>query len=447
MANPFAISPGGVLNMPGLGDTLSGSIAGVLQAQQEREKLRREQEEFQSKQAYFATLNEGNKLDNETKKRKLKDEERQLQAKSTGLDAFSQWAGSGARFEDAGKIVAAIKDPDTAQDFLNRVRGHLETMNQAALAKGNTADADVKVATKDEVIGQAETDAARSASQARVATATEGAQITGAQAQAREHAANARAAELALTAPAAPEPASVNAALALWTRGKMTRKQAWGAMGLDVPQGLDPNEVAPASSGGGLAGADRRRGQVAYQSASDANNNINALEDSGTFIGPYTDLIKGTKLGNMAIKETEQKLIQANRQFTQMYALFVTGQAASDPLLREIGGTMVGASNDKPGVREQKRRARQLFLTAMVSAYGEGKTASEALAVAVENGRALGLDAKRLDVLQKAQMRATNTEIKRDRERANAPIVAPSDQWSPQDIDSVLSAYDLGGGR
>lgn len=445
MANPFAINPGGVINLPGLGDTLSSSIAGVLKAQQDREALEREKQEFQSKQAYFATLNEGNKLDNETKKRKLKDEERLLQARGAGLDAFSQWAGSGAKFEDMGKIVAGIKDPDTAQDFLARAKTHFDTMNQQAMARANAAQAEVAEQTKDEAIGKAETDAQTSASQARVAAGTEGAQITGANAQAREAVANAKAAEVALTTPAAPDPSQVNAALALWTRGKMTRKQAWGAMGLEVPQGLDPNEVAPEGGAGGLGGADRRRGQVAYKSASDANANINAIEDSGTFIGPYTDLIKGTKLGNMAIKESEQKLIQANRQFTQMYALFVTGQAASDPLLREIGSTMVGASNDKPGVREQKRRARQLFLTAMASAYGEGKTASEALATAVENGRALGLDAKRLDVLQKAQMRATNAEIQRDRERAKAPIVAPSDQWTPQDIDAVMNAYDLGG--
>jgi hypothetical protein len=447
MSNPFAINPGGVLNIPGIGDTLSGSIAGVLQAQQEREKLRREQEEFQSKQAYFATLNEGNKLDNETKKRKLKDEERQLQAKSTGLDAFSQWAGSGARFEDAGKIVAAIKDPDTAQDFLNRVKVHLETMNQAALAKGNEADADVKVATKDEAIGQAETDASRSASQARVATATEGAQITGAKAGAREAVAKAQVAEAAMTAPVFPDPQLVNAARALWKDGDISRKDAFRAFGLEVPQGLDPEEKAPAGGSGGFGSIDKRRGQIAYNSATAANDVMTALEKGGVRIGSYTDLAAESKVGNIAITPQQRQLVQARNQFGQMYALFVTGQAASDPLLRKIDRTMVPASFDDEGTLQQKALMRRIFLSAMGSSYGEGKPASETLQVAVENARAMGLPMDKVTFLQNAMMDATNAEIKRGKDRAAAPILVPSEGYNEQDVDSFLGSYDFGGSR
>jgi hypothetical protein len=343
--------------------------------------------------------------------------------------------------------VAAIKDPDTAQDFLNRVKVHLETMNQAALAKGNEADADVKVATKDEAIGQAETDASRSASQARVATATEGAQITGAKAGAREAVAKAQVAEAAMTAPVFPDPQLVNAARALWKDGDISRKDAFRAFGLEVPQGLDPEEKAPAGGSGGFGSIDKRRGQIAYNSATAANDVMTALEKGGVRIGSYTDLAAESKVGNIAITPQQRQLVQARNQFGQMYALFVTGQAASDPLLRKIDRTMVPASFDDEGTLQQKALMRRIFLSAMGSSYGEGKPASETLQVAVENARAMGLPMDKVTFLQNAMMDATNAEIKRGKDRAAAPILVPSEGYNEQDVDSLLGSYDFGGSR
>jgi hypothetical protein len=443
MSNPFAINPGGVLNIPGIGDTLSGSIAGVLQAQQEREKLRREQEEFQSKQAYFATLNEGNKLDNETKKRKLKDEERQLQARTGALRAYNTVVGGG----DLNQVLATLEDPDEIKILLEHVKNQADTVSALATAKANTANAKVSEETTDERIAQAGTEAQTSGVQARVAAATEGAQITGTRANARTATAEARRAEAALTAPALPDPQLVNAARSLWKDGDISRKDAFRAFGLEVPQGLDPEEKAPAGGSGGFGSIDKRRGQIAYNSATAANDVMTALEKGGVRIGPYTDLAAESKVGNIAITPQQRQLVQARNQFGQMYALFVTGQAASDPLLRKIDRTMVPASFDDEGTLQQKALMRRIFLSAMGSSYGEGKPASETLQVAVENARAMGLPMDKVTFLQNAMMDATNAEIKRGKDRAAAPILVPSEGYNEQDVDSLLGSYDFGGSR
>src|SRR4051812_22072895 len=112
MTAPFSfptINPGQPIQMEGLGDTISSGIAGVIKAMQDKQKLEQEKQEFQSKQQYFKTLDEGNALDNQQKRDKMKQEQKGLEAKGIANDAFAQWAGSGGDFTKVGQIIASGK--------------------------------------------------------------------------------------------------------------------------------------------------------------------------------------------------------------------------------------------------------------------------------------------------------------------------------------------------
>jgi hypothetical protein len=445
MTAPFQfpnIRQGQTLNDPGLGGTIATGIAGVLQAMQERERLNRERDEFESKQAYFKTIDTGNKLDNEKKKGELKKEQRSLEARGMGLDAYTQWVGGGAKQDTLGAIIARIKDPDVAQDFVDRVTKHRQQENEAAIAQANQVQADVAAATQGDVIKSKKADATKSQVDADVAVATQTDVVADAKADRKKSQADAKTAMAAANAPPAIDPNTINAATNLGRTFGLPIGQAFSATGATLPAGIDPN--AKGQAAGGMGAADKRRNEVATTSAMAADRVINELEKAGVSISRLTPLVQNTKLGNSVIGENEQQLIQAGRQFAQQYSLFVTGQAASDPLLREIAATVIPSAGDKAGVRQQKALMRQVILQAMQSAYGQGKPASQTLTEALENARDLGLETKHIKFLQNSSMDATNAEIKAAKDQQAAPIVAPLVPTGPADYDSLLGAYDFG---
>lgn len=440
---------GQVINQEGFGDTLSSSLAGVLKAMQDREKLEQEKAEFESKQAYFKTLREGNELENEKRRGDLKKEQRALEAKGLGLDAFNEYIGSGGNDKAFAKIAARIKDPDVMEDFHARIQGHNKTLSDLAAAQKAQIEADVARQTQDEAVAGAEADLTKKQSDARVATQTEGDQIAGAKAdrQYKQALTKKALAEAEAEANPAADTGRINAARQLWATGGITRKDAWNAVGLQLPAGLDPAEKAPGPGGLG-ATIDKRRGEIVTRNITWANEAINTLEANGVRRSPYSGFVEGKKIGNLTLSAAEQQLIQSGNMFGQMYSLFVTGQAASDPLLRQIYSTMIAASGDKEAVLQQKALARRLFITAMQSTYGEGKAPSETLSTAIENGRLLGLATDQLKLLERAYMDAHNAESK----QAVAPpqsttVVAPGADWQPEDYDSVMGSYDFGSQR
>jgi hypothetical protein len=420
---------------------LGSGVQGIIAAMQEREKLEREKQEFESKQAYFKTLREGNELENEQKRSGLKKEQRQLEAKGQGLDAYTQWVGGGARQEGLGAIIARIKDPDTAQDFVDRVTKHRQQENEAALAAQNAAQAEVETATKGAKIRNAEATATTAEVNADVETQTKAEQI----AQPKADLAYKRA----LTAQATPQPNAGldpqvgNAMMTMWKAGGITRADAAKMYGVTLPTGLDPNEKAPTP--GGMGAADKRRNEVTTLTSKASDRVINELTNKGVRISRLTPLVAGTKLGEMSISEDEQQLLQANRQFAQMYGLFVTGQASSEPELQRILKTVVPSAGDKPGVLQQKAIMRQVIVQAMESAYGQGRPAGDVLREAAENARGMGVPTKDVLFLQNSSMDAHNAELKTERDRARSPIFAPLTGGNPMDYDSVMGGYNFNG--
>ena len=453
MSSPFQfpnIRQGQTINDPGLGGYLASGLAGVLKAMQDQEALERERQEFQSKQEYFKTLKEGNALDNEKKRGELKKEQRTLEAKGGGLAKYQEWVGGGAKQESLGAIIARIKDPETAQDFVNRVTDHRKQEAEAAQAARLAADAEVAQATKDAEIAGKKAQATKAESEAKVQTGTEATQLAQPGVdlnykKAITQESQARTAQMTAAPSGVLDPQVGNAMMTLWKAGGITRADAAKMYGVTLPAGLDPNEKAPTP--GGMGAADKRRNEVATGSAKAADTVINELTNRGVKIGKLTNYVSGTKLGNIALSEDEQQLIQANRQFGQMYALFVTGQAASDPLLREINQTVVPAAGDKPGVLQQKAIMRQVVLQAMQSAYGEGKPASQALLEAVQAAKDMGVPNDAVKFLHKSALDANNAEVRGQKDQSQSPILAPSTNWQPMDYDSVMGAYDFGGKR
>jgi hypothetical protein len=443
MSNPFqfpSVTPGQVINDPGIGGVLGSGIAGVVAAMQEREKLDRERQEFESKQAYFKTLDTGNQLDNETKKATLKKEARALEAKGAGLAKYQEWVGGGAKQEGLGSIIARINDPDTAQDFVDRVTKHRQQENDNAIAAKNATEAAKAAALLEDEIKGGKAQSAKQVSDAKVQTETEGAQIRDAAALSQLHQAQAQDA----AAPAGVNPNVVNAATNMGRTFGLSIGDAFKGVGATLPAGIDPNAKG-AAGGAGMGAADKRRGEIASISADAADRVINELEARGVKIHSFTPLIQGRKLGNMVISEDEQQLIQANRQFGQMYALFVTGQAASDPLLREINNTIVPAGGDRPGVKQQKAIMRQVVVQAMKRAYGNGLPASQALMEAVEVAKGMGVKTDAVKFLQKSALDAANAEVQAEKDAAKAPVYAPMTNAQPADYDSVMGAYNFGG--
>jgi hypothetical protein len=435
---------------PNLGERLfSGAglaVAGIIKAMQESKRLELEKQEFESKQAYFKTINTGNEIDNEKKRVELADGKRKIKAKELGLNAYTQWVGGGGRFEDAGKITARISDPDASQDFIGRIKDHFDTLNQAALARGNTADAGVKEATTEDVIKGRKADATKSQVDANVALETEQAQIEqpkanlvytkalGAEANARVAAANA--------APQGPDLRAVGAMTQLWKAGGISRGDAAKAVGIELPAGLNPDEKAPET---GMGASDKRRNVVAATNAGAADLAINELQKRGVKLNTFAPLASGLKLSNVLLSDEQQQLQQANKMFGQMYALFVTGQAASDPLLREINMTMTGGGGEKEGVLQQQAIMRQVVLQAMKDSYGTGKPASQTLSEAAKNAEDMGVNLNAVKFLQKHSMDAFNAELKAEKDRAKSPIFAPLSAGNPLDYDAVMGGYDFSG--
>jgi hypothetical protein len=424
---------------------VGSGVQGVIAAMQERDKLEREKQEFESKQAYFKTLDTGNKLDNEKKKGELRKEQRALESRGAGLDAYQQWIGGGGKQEGLGPIVARIKDPDAAQDFINRVTDHYKRENEAAIAAKNQADAEVAAATKEAEIGGKKAQASKQQTDADVAAATQQDQIANAKAIRQANQVDAQTKIAAANAPPGVDPNTINAATNMGRTFGLNIGDAFKGVGATLPPGIDP--AAKGQQSGGMGAADKRRNEVATTSAKAADMAINQLITSGVRLPKLAPLVSGKKLGNLFLSDEQQQLVQANKQFGQMYALFVTGQAASDPLLREINMTVTGIGGEKEGVLQQQAVMRQVVLQAMQSTYGQGKPASQTLLEAAQNARDMGVDTRGVKFLQKSAMDATNAELKAARDQARSPLFAPSTQWQPMDYDSVMGAYNFGGTR
>jgi hypothetical protein len=420
------VQPGGVLNIPGIGDTLSGSIAGVLQAQQEREKLRREQEEFQSKQAYFATLNEGNKLDNETKKRKLKDEERQIQAKTVGLEAYQSLVGG----TPLKQVLAKLTDPDAIDYVLTKKKELEEIQNQTALAKANTARAEVEDATKGSQITRA---------QAQAETATNQATVTGAQAAQAPAQEALQTQNMRLTgqkllqdleAKPGLDPSQVNAAVNLYRSGGVTLGEAFKTAGVPLPAGVDPNKKFEVQTRGmAIRKAEQK---TAAAQALVANSALEEQLAAGRKVTVMTRLKDAVPFdaGQGMIPEDQQQILSSGGQFASQYVLSISGKAATDKEREFIMRQILPRAGDKPNHLTQKQIMREAMVQIMFDAsQGADRPMADVIESIIGAAKAKGATGFQLQFLEESKRKARIME-------------AESKKLGPNDVPTMTAGPD-----
>ena len=405
MTNPFMVQPGGVINTPGIGDILSSSIAGVIQAQQEREKLAREREEFASKQAYFATLNEGNKLENEQKKRKMKDEDRQLQAKEMGLGAYNAYVGGA----DIKKILADLKDPDAIGYLLDQVKNQANTTSAMAQARANTVQADVSEATKDDEITKSKATTETAQNQATIT----GAQAAEAPAQEAAQTQNMRLAgqkllqELNQPAQQGIDPSQVNAAVNLYRSGGVTLGEAFKTAGVPLPEGTDPNKKFEVQTRG-MAIRKAEQKTAAAQSLI-SNSQLEELLGKGAKITTATRIKDWVPFdaGQGMIPEDQQQLLASGGQFVSQYVLSISGKAATDKEREFIMKQILPRAGDKGETVRQKQLMRESMVQIMFDAsQGAERPLSDVIGDIIGAARAKGASGFQVQFLRESQRKA-----------------------------------------
>jgi hypothetical protein len=449
MTSPFqfpTIGGGGVIQDAGVGGTMASGMIGVLKAMQDSEKLKREKAEFESKQAYFKTLDEGNALDNQKKQDELTATQRGLKAKEGGLAAYSQWVGSGARQGDLGNILASIKDPEVSQDLVNRVTAHFDELNKASQAVKAQSEAKVSQATEGDTIESSRADVAKKQSDANVATATEGDQIKDASAVRKLHQAQAQKALADANAPKVIDPGQLNAMDNIYKTGAGTLGQAAQMSGVPLAPGMNPDQKfeAPGSQRLAIRKAEQKAAAAAVLAA---NSQIDELEQSGVKISKFTPAKEAIPfdLGHSMVPEQEQRLLGAGGQFISQYNLAVSGKAVTDKEAMRNARQFIPVAGDKQGTLEQKRIMRQSMQQIMYDASkGEGRPIYEIMQSTIDWAKSKGADPATIRFLQAGKMDAIKMEKEtatRDAMGTLPPLTAGPEPAQPDSVQALIGTY------
>jgi hypothetical protein len=425
---------------------LGSGVQGIIVAMQEREKLEREKQEFESKQAYFATLKEGNELENEQKRRGLKKEERTLQARGVALDGYNEWLGGGAKPEDRGKITMRFaKDPEAAQAWFEQLDAHTKREKDAADAARAAAEAQVATETADERIAEAGTDAETSASNARVSGATEQTRIDQPKATLAHTKALAAKAIADAQAPTGPDESTIRVAIEEWKAGAGPIGAVYKKYGIPLPEGTDPNKkYEPQTRGMAVWKAQQKQSAVA---ALQANEMITGLAAEGVKISRNTAIKEKVPLGmgRSMIPEKEQQLLDASGIFVSRYTQSVSGLAATDSEREFISRQIAPKTGDKAAANKQKEIMREGMVQTMFDAsQGAERPISEILGDVINAARAKGADVNTIKFFQASRAKALKLEgigMKATPDDDDSPIIADDQPSSPDSLSTFMQNY------
>ena len=438
----------------GPGDIFAGSIAGVLKAMQDKEKLERERQEFESKQAYFKTLDTGNQLDNEKKRSELDREKRLLQAKGMGLTGYTQWVGSGAKREALAPILAGMKDPDAVADFLNRIEEHGQAVNQLAMSASNSVQADVAEQTKDDEITKSKAGAQTAQNQAVITGAA--AEQAPAQEQQTTRNMQLQGQNLALTqkqllaelnAPPTVDPSQINSAVNAYRSGAMTIGEAFKTSGVPLPPGVDPNKKFEVQTRGmAIRKAEQK---TAAANSLIANSQLEELLSGGVKVTKFTPLKDAVPfdLGRGLIPEKEQQLLSSGGQFISQYVLSVSGKAATDAEREFLMKQIIPRSGDKPEQERQKQLMREAMVQIMFDAsQGSERPLADIIESIIGAAKAKGARGPQIQFLRESQRKARLMEQQAKMMTASdlPDMTAGPEPASPDSLQALLDRYGYG---
>ena len=425
---------------------IGSGVQGVIAAMQERDKLEREKQEFESKQAYFKSLREGSALENQERRGRLDKEQRALQARGVALDGYQEWIGGGAKPEQRGKIATRFaKDPDAAQAYFDLLDKHSERERKDAEARTAKVEADVKAATQDEVIGGAEADLTTKQSNARVATGTEKEQIAQPKAQLQYTKALAAKAIADAQAPTGPDESTIRVAIEEWKSGAGPIGAVYKKYGIPLPEGTDPNKkYEPQTRGMAVWKAQQKQSAVA---ALQAHELITGLASQGVKISRGTALKEKVPLGmgRSMIPEAEQQMLDASGVFVSRYTQSVSGLAATDSEREFITRQVAPRTGDKPDASKQKEIMRDGMVQTMFDAsQGAERPISDILGDVINAARAKGADVNTIRFFQASRAKALKLEkisLNATPDEDDSPIIADDQPSNADSISTFMQNY------
>lgn len=463
------VTPGPFTPGPSGGDQLQGSIAGLIKAMAGAKELQMQQDALEQQKQEYASVQKERGVRTEGLQQDLQAKQQAIQAAKKGLNAYQQWVGSGADFNQFGPIVAGISDPLVAQDFANRVKDHLSTVNTAAEAKSNTANAEVNAQTITPRIQTAQLQP--QIAQGQLAQAVASTNLTNLQAReaADKVAAQQRidktistlAPELqgptrslmdfaragvalpkevlpliypALAALKDVSPEKVNAFKNLVTTGQFTMGQAADFLKIPLPAGVDANAKMPKP---GLTSSVMQRNAALLPGFIASDQLMNDLVGKGTRIGPITAWtgshpVLSAGLGNLIVPADQKQLVSASRNFAQSWIDAFTPRGGSPQMLESVAKTFVPQVGDDDKTLAQKAVMRQIAITSLKAQQGSDQTGSAIIDQAIEKAKAMGVDPKSLQFLMQQRAAAKAEEAK-------PPIyVAPMDSTVPDAYQHVM---------
>jgi hypothetical protein len=440
------VQPGPFQPAPTGGDQLQSGIAGLIKAMAQHKELQMQQQQLDQQQQEYASVQKERGVRTEGLQQELQSRQQALQAAQKGLNAYQQWVGSGADFSQFGPIVAKISDPLVAQDFANRVKDHLSTVNTAAEAKSNTANAEVNTATVAPRIQTAQMQP--QVTQGQIAQTTAQTQLTGLQVReaADKVAAQQRidktistlAPELqgptrslmdfaragvalpkevlpliypALAALKDVSPEKVNAFKGLVTTGQFTMGQAADFLKIPLPAGVDATAKMPKP---GSTDAMMQRNQALLPSIVANDQIINDLVKKGTRLSSTAATLRkwlpGSG-GNLFTPSDQQQMVAAGRVLAQSWQMAFSARGGGTSQVDDVEKTLLPQPHDNDATLAQKAVQRQIGITALQAQQNTDLGGVAVIDQAIAAAKAAGIKSDGLQfwMRQRAAAKAAET--------------------------------------
>ena len=176
------------------------------------------------------------------------------------------------------------------------------------------------------------------------------------------------------------DPQRVAEAWRLMESGQVTWEQASSAFGISNNDALPADfklAVAPAGGAGGAGGEAARRAASLYGIMKASAATMDRLSAEGVDLGFIGSLNRSASnaawaaLTNAPLGDKEQQLIDAQKQFSNVYRLFISGQQSAVTEAERLLFTINQNPGDSEGVKQQKAFMRDLIM-GMVSDAAAG---------------------------------------------------------------------------